>query len=229
MDNFLKIVIFGGNFNNHQKKHFSNRNKNFKHYKLYNINSKHPVITILKHFLFCLFFLLLLYKANNIKTNFEVLKYWDSKEIFSKDSYLTMQAIRKTETKKILSYYALSKIHLRKHKSYFRFILLLSDIRYYTDILPFSNSIFSINYYRISLASNDENRDIEKWKSFKKKGLYFVHINISSLLPKIDELWHLAKTTDASVVGTRETKLHNSTSSSEIEIEGYDLLKVDGS
>ena len=78
-----------------------------------------------------------------------------------------MQAIGKTETKKILSYYALSKIHLRKHTSYFRFILLLSgDINLnpgpYTNISPFSNSSFSINYSRISLASNDENPDTEK-------------------------------------------------------------------
>ena len=78
-----------------------------------------------------------------------------------------MQAIGKTETKKILSYYALSNIHLRKHTSYFRFILLLSgDINlnpgHYTNISPFSNSSFSINYSRISLASNDENPDTEK-------------------------------------------------------------------
>ena len=71
-----------------------------------------------------------------------------------------MQAIGKTETKKIVSYHALSKIHLRKHKSYFRFILLLSgDINLnrgpYMDILTFCNSSFSFNYYRISLARND--------------------------------------------------------------------------
>ena len=50
-----------------------------------------------------------------------------------------------------------------------------------------------------------------------------------SLLPKIDELRHLIKTTDASVVGISKTKLDNSISSSEIEIEGYDLLRLDRS
>ena len=106
-------------------KFFSKRNRNLKHYKLRKINNKHLFITILKRFCL-LFFLLLLCKANNIKTNFEVLKCQDSKEMFSKDSYLTMQAIGTTETKKILSYHALSEIHLCKHKSYFRFIFLLS-------------------------------------------------------------------------------------------------------
>ena len=96
----LTIVIFWGTlvFIN---KFFSKRNRNFKHYQLCRIHNKHPFITILKRFLFGLFFLSLLRKANNIKTNFEVLKCQDSKKIFSKDSYLTMQAIGKTETKEI--------------------------------------------------------------------------------------------------------------------------------
>ena len=128
----------------------------------------------MKRFLFCLFFLLLLCKANDIATNFDVLKCQESKEIFSKDSFFTIQAIGKNESKKILLYYALSKIHLRKHKTCFRFTLLISsDINLisgpYADILSYCNSSLSINYSGISLASNDENPDIEKWKNFKKK------------------------------------------------------------
>ena len=164
------------------------KKKFFKHHNLYKIDNKLPFIASLKRSPF-FFFLLLLCKANNVKTNFEVLKCKDFKEIFSKNSYLTMQATGKTETKKILSYYALLKIHLRKHKSYFRFILLHSDDINLnpgpcTDILPFSNSSFSINHGRIFLTSNDENSDVEKWKNVKKKDLHFVHVNINSLLPK---------------------------------------------
>ena len=160
---------------------FSKRNRDFKYYKLCKINNKHPFITVSKGSLFCLYFILLLCKISNIKTNFEVLKCQDSIEILTNDSYLTMQAIGKTETKKILSYYALSNIHLHKDKSYFRFVFLLSDdINLnpgpYTIILPFSNSNSSVSLSRISLASNDENPNIEKWKNFNKKGLYFVHI-----------------------------------------------------
>ena len=39
----------------------------------------------------------------------------------------------------------------------------------------------------------------------------------------------MTKTTDGSVVGVSETKLDNSISSSEIEIEGYDLWRLDWS
>ena len=64
---------------------------------------------------------------------------------------------------------------------------------------------------------------------FKKKVLHFVHININSLLLKINELRYLAKSSNASIVGIIETKLDNSISSSENEIEGYDLLRLDQS
>ena len=83
-----------------------------------------------------------------MKIIFEVLKEQESRDIFNTDSYLMMQAIEKSETTKFLSYYALSEVHLHKHKSYFIIILLLSgDINLNpgpnTDVLPFSNEGFS--------------------------------------------------------------------------------------
>ena len=53
-----------------------------------------------------------------------------------------------------------------------------------------------------------------------------VHININRFLHKIDELRRLSKITDTFVVGIIETKPDNSLSSSEIEIEGYDFLRL---
>ena len=113
--------------------------------------------------------------------------------------------------------------------SYFRIILLLSgDINLNpglnADVLPFSN-----DESQIFSGSDDGNLNLEKWQVFKKKDLHFVHINIISLLPKDDELWYLTKLPNASIVGIGETKLDNSFSSSEIEIEGYDLLRLDRS
>ena len=154
--------------------------------------------------------------------------------MFDKDSYFVMQDIAKNETKKILSYYALSKIVLCKHKFYFRYILLLSGDNNlnpgpFTDTFPFSNSSFSDSESKFHLGSNDENLDTEKWTHFKKKGLRFIDININSLLPKIDEIRHMTKTTNAAIVGTGETKLDESILSSESDIEGYDLLRLDRS
>ena len=31
-------------------------------------------------------------------------------------------------------------------------------------------------------------QDLNHWKAFQRKGLHFLHINVNSLLPKIDEV-----------------------------------------
>ena len=43
------------------------------------------------------------------------------------------------------------------------------------------------------------------------------------MLPKIDELKHIAKLTDAAVIGIFESKLHHSMLTLEIEINEYNL------
>ena len=150
-----------------------------------------------------------------MKIIFEVLKEQESRDIFNTDSYLTMQAIEKSKTTKFLSYYALSKVHLHKHQSCFRIILLLSgDINLNpglnADALPFYNESFSNDESQIFSGSDDGNLNFEKWTIFKKKGLYFDQININSLLAKTDELRYLTKLSNTSTAGIGETKLGDS-------------------
>ena len=56
---------------------------------------------------------------------------------------------------------------------------------------------------------------------------YFLHININSILPKIDELRHIAKVSNVSVIGISESKLDSTVLNSEISIPGYDLVRCD--
>ena len=65
------------------------------------------------------------------------------------------------------------------------------------------------------------------WNIFKHKGLHSLHLNINSLLPKIDELRHIARLTNAAVIRISESKLDDSVSKSEIQIDEYDLLRCD--
>ena len=62
---------------------------------------------------------------------------------------------------------------------------------------------------------------------FLNRGLHFLHLNINSLLPSIDELRHIARLTNAAVIGIPESKLDDSVSTSEIQIDEYDLLPCD--
>ena len=45
------------------------------------------------------------------------------------------------------------------------------------------------------------------WDVFKKGGMRFIHLNVNSLLPKIDEVHYIASITNASIIGIYETKL----------------------
>ena len=63
----------------------------------------------------------------------------------------------------------------------------------------------------------------------QKKGMHFIHLNMNSILPKIDEIRYIVKPTNATVIGLSETKLDNTVFSSKPEIEGYDLTRSDQS
>ena len=75
----------------------------------------------------------------------------------------------------------------------------------------------------LSLVSNDA------WNIFQKRGMHFIHLNMNSILPKSDEIRCIAKLTNATDIGLSETKLGNPILSSELEIEGYDLVRSDRS
>ena len=62
-----------------------------------------------------------------------------------------------------------------------------------------------------------------------KRGMYFIHININSLLPKIDEVRYITNVTNASIIGVSETKLDETIWSSELEVDCYDLVRLDRS
>ena len=69
---------------------------------------------------------------------------------------------------------------------------------------------------------NLKERDI-----FKISGFHLLHVNINSLLPKIDELRYAAKLINAAVRGIIELKLDNKILDSEIQIDNYQILRCD--
>lgn len=67
----------------------------------------------------------------------------------------------------------------------------------------------------------------ESFQHFRKRGLHFIHLNIRSILPKIDELREIAIKTRAAVFGITETWLDESVFDSEIIIPGYSIVRRD--
>ena len=66
---------------------------------------------------------------------------------------------------------------------------------------------------------------IENWKVFNKRGLHLIHLNINSLLSKIDELRAIAKKSRATVIGITDSKLDETVLDGEINIDGYELKR----
>ena len=96
------------------------------------------------------------------------------------------------------------------------------------ELLPFHNCSFPVERmdYQLDPLSVVSNY---AWNIFQKRGTHFIHLNINSILPKIDEIHYIAKLTNATVLGLSETKFDNAVLSSELEIEGYDLVRSDRS
>ena len=55
--------------------------------------------------------------------------------------------------------------------------------------------------------------------------MHLIHLNVNSLLPKIDGLGSIGKLTNATVIGLSETKLDNTVLNDELEMEGHDLVR----
>ena len=65
------------------------------------------------------------------------------------------------------------------------------------------------------------------WDPFNNKELHFFHLNINSLLPKIDELRTVARDTKSAIIALTESKLDATIFDSEISISGYNVLRKD--
>ena len=75
--------------------------------------------------------------------------------------------------------------------------------------------------------SNPQLLKEEEWRAFSNRGLHLIHLNINSLLPKIDELRDIAKRTKAAVIGISESKLDSTVLDPEIYIDNYEILRFD--
>ena len=108
---------------------------------------------------------------------------------------------------------AISKLKaINNNKSFYRLILILSG------------DIISLNPGPVY---NHHPPNLKEWDKFKIKGLHLLHLNVSSLLPKIDELRYIAKLSNAAVVGTTESKFDNCILDSETQIDNYQILRCD--
>ena len=109
------------------------------------------------------------------------------------------------------SIFALSKFKYRNEDSFFKLLMLLSG-----DI--------SLNPGPSHMNQTSANNEPDVSKA---QGLHFIHININSLLPKIEEVQRIACLSNTAGIGISESKFDNSIFDSEIEIDGHNILCFD--
>ena len=69
--------------------------------------------------------------------------------------------------------------------------------------------------------------NVNIWEPLNKKYLYFLHINMNSLLPKIGELKCIANKAKATIIGIAEPKLDRTVPDLEVNLPGYDIIRCD--
>ena len=130
-----------------------------------------------------------------------------------KNEFFTVETIRFTNksnelfTETNFKLFSLSKMRNKNNHLYLKMLLILSG-----DI--------NLNPGHVNINQIKD----RKFEVFTKKGLQFIHFNINSLVPKIDELRYIAKNSNAAVIGTCESKLDNTVYDSEVTIGGYNIV-----
>ena len=123
-----------------------------------------------------------------------------------------MKVVDKTELLRRLFFYALSKIHLDRYGSFLKVLLILSyDINLnlgpvhgiqnenLLHTLSFHDCNFSGDKFYYNPNSLNKNKSRNEWNVFKKRAMHFIHVNINSLLPEIDEVHYIVKITNVSI------------------------------
>ena len=105
---------------------------------------------------------------------------------------------------------AVTNLKYKNYTSFYKFLLLLPG-----DV--------SLNPGPIQ-RSPDISSTI--WDPLNKKGLHFLHINIS-LLSKKDEIRCTANKTKAAIIGITESKHDHTVPDTEVNFAGYDILQCD--
>ena len=73
-------------------------------------------------------------------------------------------------------------------------------------------------------CSNPQLSTQKEWQTFCNWGLHFIHLNINSLLPKIDALRDIAKRKKSAVIGISGSRTDNTVLDPEIYNENYNIL-----
>ena len=140
------------------------------------------------------------------------LKCFPNSEFFSIEVIKITSDVSSAEMHMNYCHFALNNLSFKRKKSlkFYQFLILLSG-----DL-------------SLNPGPNQNLHDIkDKFEPFRKRGLHFLHVNVNSLLSKIDELKDIVGHTKPAILGITESKLDGSVTNQEVNISGYNILRND--
>ena len=144
------------------------------------------------------------------------------KELIDSNYIFISAKINKKDQIDIARLKSLSQLSIKNDRSFFKHLLLLSgDIEVHPGPVQFPQRDQN------GMPNIRDKNGLEKFDIFNKRGLHFIHVNINSILPNIDELRHIAQSIKLYVIGISESKLDSSVNDNEINIPGYEILRKD--
>ena len=147
--------------------------------------SKSGNITLRLYVSLSVYLLLFLQKHIKYSDHQETIRRCSRYEFFTSDFIDTCEDIQSLITQLTINHYSISKLKYQNLNSFSHLLLLLSG-----DI--------SLNPGPVH---QDTLQCLNEWNVFKNRELHFIHLNIDSLLPKIDKLRYIAKSTNPAVIG----------------------------
>ena len=174
-------------------------------YKKDNLNITKQLFPLLIYFLLC-------FSANSLHKSKNCNLKRPNNEFFSTELIKITRNINSAEILMSSRYFALNELRIKRNecfKFYHLLILLSGDV----SLNPGPSQY---------LPDNDD-----KFEPFCKSGSHFLHINVNSLLSKIDGLRDVMGHTRPAILEITESKLDSSASEQEVDISGYSILRSD--
>ena len=124
------------------------------------------------------------------------IKIPDHQEAISCSRYIFFVSdfiIQSLITQLSIDHYSISKFKMPKIKFVFSFIIII---------------IFRQYNFKSGSCSSKYTANVRMNRIFNKRDLHFIHLNINSLLSKVDELCYIAKSTNAVIIDICKSKLN---------------------
>ena len=174
-----------------------------------NIFSKNKGLTKLFFAIFVIFLCFCKIPNNPIDSD---LKTCSKTEFYTTESIKLQENLGNINRNSTLAYFAISK--LRNKSIHFR--------KFYQILILLSGNV-SLNPGPSQMELNDD----KIWKPLITRGLNFCHLNVNSLLSKIDEIRDISNRIKPAVLGITESKLDSSVTNLEVKINGYSIIRND--